>query len=85
MKETVVTVPLKNVESAPRTSRAKKAINEVRKVLSKQFNVSKDDIYLDSSLNEKIWERGIQKPPSKIKVLVRKFEDGVVEAELANE
>jgi len=42
-----------------------------------------EDIILDSSINEKVWERGIQKIPSKIKVkAVKDDDDGVVEVTL---
>jgi len=41
-----------------------------------------DDIKLDSSVNEKIWERGIQKIPPKIKVKAVKDEDGSVSVTL---
>ena len=33
----------------------------------------------------KAWERGIQKPPSRIRVRAVKLEDGTVEAELVGE
>ena len=42
-----------------------------------------DDIKLDSSVNEKVWERGIQKIPSRIKVKATKEEDGSVSVTLA--
>ena len=37
-----------------------------------------DDVKVDASVNEKIWERGIQKIPPKIKVKATKDEDGSV-------
>ena len=37
-----------------------------------------EDIKIDASVNEKIWERGIQKIPPKIKVKAVKEEDGSV-------
>ena len=45
-----------------------------------------EDVVIDSSINEKIWERGIQKIPSKIKVkatLVEEDDERYVKAELA--
>jgi large subunit ribosomal protein L31e len=41
-----------------------------------------DDIKIDASVNEKIWERGIQKTPSKIKVKAVTEEDGSVSVTL---
>ena len=43
------------------------------------------DVKLDMSINERIWERGSQKPPLRIRVRAMKFEDGQVQAELAEE
>ena len=42
-----------------------------------------EDVSLDNSINEKLWERGIQKIPSKIKVKAVKDEYGSVIATLA--
>jgi large subunit ribosomal protein L31e len=44
-----------------------------------------EDVKLDKSINEKVWENGSQKPPRKIRVRAMKFEDGQVQAELAEE
>ena len=58
----------------------------VREHLAKNFAVDEEDVRLDPSINEKIWERGRAKPPSKLRVRAARFdEDGetVVEAETA--
>ena len=44
-----------------------------------------EDIKLDKSINEKVWEHGCEKPPRKIRIRAMKFEDGQVQAELAEE
>lgn len=80
MKRTY-TIPLRDVKNAQRTIRAAKAIRIVQKFLKKHMKA--DDIKIDASVNEKIWERGIQKIPSKIKVKAVKDDDGIVEATLA--
>jgi large subunit ribosomal protein L31e len=67
----------------PRWLRAKKASKHVRNFLSKHLKTEPEMIKIDKSLNEKIWSRGAQKPPARIKVRAVKFDDGVVEAELA--
>ncbi|MDD3912777.1 MAG: 50S ribosomal protein L31e, partial [Methanocorpusculum sp.] len=36
-------------------------------------------------INELVWARGSQKPPRRIRVRAMKFEDGQVQAELAEE
>ncbi|MHC1568279.1 MAG: 50S ribosomal protein L31e [Candidatus Syntropharchaeia archaeon] len=82
MEERIYTIPLKNAKKAPRWKRSKRAIKEVRDYLSR--HMKSEEVYLDPSINEKIWERGAQKPPSKIRVKAR-IEDGVVKAELMKE
>ena len=82
--ERVYTIPLRNVKNVKRTIRAHRAIREVRNFLMKHMKV--EDVVIDSSINEKIWERGIQKIPSKIKVkatLIEEDDERYVEAVLA--
>ncbi|OKY79202.1 MAG: Ribosomal protein L31E [Candidatus Methanohalarchaeum thermophilum] len=85
MEEKILKIPLGKVRKHSRHSRANKAVKVAKEELSKHLKLDKDDIYLDQGINEKIWENGIQNPPSKIKVRAMKFEDGVAEVELAEE
>ncbi|MDR2967234.1 MAG: 50S ribosomal protein L31e [Methanobacteriaceae archaeon] len=78
--ERVYTIPLRDVKNVPRSIRAPKAVKFVKEFLQK--HMKSEEIIIDSSINEKIWERGIQKIPSKIKVKATKDEEGVVEASL---
>lgn len=71
--ERIYTIPLRNVKNVKRTIRAPRAIREVRNFLIKHMKV--EHIVIDASINEKIWERGIQKIPSKIKVKATVIED----------
>ncbi len=83
LKEQIYIIPLRDVKLAPRWKRSPRAIKEVREYLAK--HMKSEDIKLDTSINEKIWERGSEKPPRKIRVRAMKFEDGQVQAELAEE
>ncbi|HSQ02318.1 MAG TPA: 50S ribosomal protein L31e [Methanobacterium sp.] len=78
--ERVYIIPLRDVKRVPRTIRSPKAVRLVREFLQK--HMKSDDIKIDSSVNEKIWERGIQKVPPKIKVKATKEEDGSVSVTL---
>ena len=40
-------------------------------------------LFIDPPINEAIWARGIEKPPSRIRVRALKFEDGSVVVHLA--
>lgn len=42
-------------------------------------------IFIDEEVNKFIWKRGIENPPSKVRVMVLKTEEGVVEVSLAEE
>jgi len=79
--EKVYVIPLRKVKNVPRTIRAPRAIRQIKEFIQK--HMKSDEIKLDASVNEKIWERGIQKIPPKIKVKAVKEEDGTVEVTLA--
>lgn len=81
--EQIYTIPLKAVRRVPRWQRCNRAIKEIRKYLAKHMKADQEKIHLDASINENIWERGSKKAPSKIRIKAMKFEDGVVEAEVA--
>jgi len=67
----------------PRWLRAKKSMKYIRNFLSRHMKADAKEIKLDASINEKVWERGAQKPPARIRIRAVKFDDGSVEAELA--
>ena len=79
--ERVYTIPLRNVKEIKRTIRAPRAIREVQNFLMK--NMKAEEVKIDASINEFIWERGMQKIPSKVKVNAVKDDEGIVFATLA--
>ena len=78
--ERIYTIPLRDVKKVPRTIRSPRAVRYVKEFLKR--HMKSENIKLDSSVNEKIWERGIQKIPPKIKVKAVKEEDGSVSVSL---
>ncbi|MFB6082103.1 MAG: 50S ribosomal protein L31e [Halanaeroarchaeum sp.] len=83
-EERIVTVPLRDVQKVSKPNRATKAMRLVRSHLATQFSVDEDDVRLDPSINEAIWERGRENPPSKLRVRAARFDEAgesVVEAE----
>ncbi|HEX59301.1 MAG TPA: 50S ribosomal protein L31e [Methanomicrobia archaeon] len=79
-EERIYTIPLRReFLKAPRWRRSEKAVKAVKEFLKKHTKA--EDVLIDSSVNEKIWERGAQKPPHKIRVKV-KLEDGVAKVTL---
>lgn len=83
--ERVYTVPLSKVKSVPRQKRAPRAIRYIKEFLVQHMKADEEDIKLDPSISEKVWERSIKKIPSKIKLKVTKQDDGSVIAVLAGE
>ncbi|HDR73429.1 MAG TPA: 50S ribosomal protein L31e [Methanoculleus sp.] len=83
LKEQIYVIPLRDAKRAPRWKRSNKAVKDIRAFLVK--HMKSEDVKLDRSINEKVWDRGSEKPPRKIRVRAMKFEDGQVQAELAEE
>lgn len=83
MQERIYVIPLRDARRMPRWKRANGAIKDIRKFLAR--HMKSEDVKLDKTINERIWSRGSEKPPSKIRVRAIKMEDGQVQAELAPE
>ncbi len=83
LQEHIYIIPLRDARRAPRWKRSNAAIKDIRKYLAR--HMKSEDVKIDKSINEKVWDRGSTKPPSKIRVRAMKMEDGQVQAELAEE
>ncbi|MFT0898252.1 50S ribosomal protein L31e [Candidatus Methanoprimaticola sp. MG2] len=81
--ERIMVIPLRKTKQAPRTRRANRAVKEVREIVKRHMRVSEENVWIDASVNEKLWENGMRNPPNKITVKAVKFEDGLVEVSLA--
>ncbi len=74
-KEMIYNIPLRDVKNVPRSRRANYAIRIVRKFISRHMKVPEENVWIDNRVNEEIWKRGIEKPPSRITVKAIKFEE----------
>ncbi len=73
-------IPLRReIMKSPKYRRAKKAVTSVKEFLQKHMKA--ETIKIGPQLNLKLWERGIQNPPTKIKVHATR-ENNVVKVEL---
>ena len=81
--ERVYVVPFRDVKKAPRNRRTKRAIKILREFMIR--HMKSEEILINTEVNEKIWEKGIENPPNKIKVRAIKSRDGIVEVLLAEE
>jgi large subunit ribosomal protein L31e len=91
VEERFYTIPLSKAWIVPRKKRAPKAARIVRSFVLKHMKVrteaegeeEPERLVIDNEVNEKLWSRGIEKPPRKIKVRVVKDKDGVITVLLA--
>ena len=91
VEERFYTIPLRNAWISPRKKRAPKAARIVKKFVLKHMKVRTEEeedeeperLVIDNEVNEKLWSRGIEKPPRKIRVRVIKNTEGVVTVLLA--
>ena len=81
--ERIITVPLKATKNAPRSRRAKRAVKEVREFIARHMKAEEDKVWIDASVNERLWKNGIRNPPSRISVKAVKYDDGLVEVSLS--
>jgi len=79
--ERIYMIPLAKARHGPRNKRAKKAIRYLREFMERHFKP--ESLIISQAVNEKIWSRGIQKPPRKIKIRATKNIDGLVVVYLA--
>jgi ribosomal protein L31E len=71
----------------PEYKRVNKAVKAIRQFLVRHMKIYDRDtgkIKVDILLNNELRFRGMRKPPSKIKVRAKKYDDGLVKVELAN-
>ena len=79
--ERIYVVPLAKARHGPRNKYAKKSIRYLKEFMTRHFKP--ESLVISQEVNEKIWERGIQKPPRKLKVRATKNVDGLVVIYLA--
>lgn len=75
INEVEYTIPLRDLLRTPRTKRAPKAVKLVRDYVARHRKADPEDIWIDQEVNEFIWARGIEKPPSKITLKVTWIDD----------
>ena len=81
----IFTIPLLVTKAAPRSKKAEKAVAEIKAFVAKHMKAKIEDVWMDQAVNESMWSRSIQKPPSKVRIKAVKFEDGLVEVSLPEE
>jgi len=81
-------VPLrKGWLKVPEYKRASKAIKTLKEFIAKHMKLYDSDlrkVKIDQVLNNEIRFRGMKKPPARIKVIAKKFDDNIIKVELVN-
>ena len=94
VEERFYTIPLSRALVRPPKKRAPRAIQLIKAFITKHMKlavkVSEDEeeeelpqLIISPEVNEKVWDRGIEKPPRKIRVRAAKDKDGNVTVYLA--
>ena len=94
VEEKIYTIPLAKATVRPPKKRAPRAIQLIREFITKhmkiEMKVEEEEeegelpkLIISSEVNEKIWDKGIEKPPRKIRVRAAKDSDGNVTVYLA--
>jgi len=84
VEERIYTVPLGRARIAPVTKRAPRAIRILRAFIKRHMKADDEDsIVISNEVNERIWSRGIEKPPRRIRVRVTRDREGLVRVYLA--
>lgn len=74
----------REIMKVPAYKRAKKAVAAVRQHLQQHMKASEENVKIGKYLNLKLWEHGIKKPITRITVIAKKDDKGIVTAELPN-
>jgi len=91
VEERFYTIPLRKAWLSTRKKRAPRAARIVKSFVLKHMKVrteaegeeEAERVVIDNEVNEKLWSRGIEKPPRKIRVRVVKDKEGIVTVLLA--
>ena len=92
VEEKIYTIPLGRAWISPRKKRAPKAIRLIKSFLQRHMKIKieveemeeePERLVISNEVNEKIWSRGIEKPPRKIRVRAVKDKEGIITVYLA--
>jgi len=82
-EEIIYTVPLKRAWITPVKNRTPRAVRILRDFLHRHLKV--EEIIITNEVNEKIWGKGLEKPPRRIRVKAVVSKEGVATVYLAEE
>ncbi len=80
VEERLYTIPLRRAWIGTIRKRTPRALRILRKFIKK--NMKTENVLIDSGVNERLWSRGIEKPPRKIRIRALRYRDDVVRVQL---
>ncbi len=93
VEEKIYTIPLGRAWISPRKKRAPRAIRLIKSFIQRHMKIKTEveemeeeeaeRLVISNEVNEKVWSRGIEKPPRKIRVRAAKDKEGVITVYLA--
>jgi large subunit ribosomal protein L31e len=92
VEERIYTIPLRRAWISPPKKRSPKAVRVVKSFIQRHMKLElggkgeeeeKSRLVISNEVNEKLWARGIEKPPRKIRVRAVKDKEGIVTLYLA--
>lgn len=93
VEERIYTIPLSKAWIGPPRKRAPRAMRIIKSFLIKHMKLEKKEegeeeeapkrLIISNEVNEKVWSRGIEKPPRKVRVRAAKDKEGNVTVYLA--
>lgn len=92
VEERIYTIPLRRAWIAPRKKRTPRAMRIIRSFVQRHMKVETEvkgeeeeegRLVISNEVNERLWNRGIEKPPRNIRVRAVKDKEGVVTLYLA--
>lgn len=93
VEERIYTIPLRRAWIAPRKKRTPRAVRIVKSFVQRHMKIEtgvkgeeeeeEGRLVISNEVNEKLWDRGIEKPPRNIRVRAVKDKEGVVTLYLA--
>ena len=93
VEERIYTIPLSRAWISPRRKRAPRAMRLIKSFVERHMKMrgggSEEEgeeggrLVVSNEVNEKVWSRGIEKPPRNIRVRVAKDKEGTVRVYLA--
>ena len=79
-----IVISLVSVMGNPKTKRTRRAMTKIRLTLAKKYHVDPNTVVISQKINHAIFERGIEKIPRKVSLMVQ-LDEGIPKAFFAGE